>query len=161
MNEILEVSTPYASYYTFSFIKQCLTNTWDLMNIRLDLFSLKSMILKRWFFQTLKGRVFPVWLICQDNPPTCHLTSWSSRFWLGEWKIPKEWWIYVVWLRLPQCPLRLLSHLGTYREAFCVYSTKNVLEMKVKDECLCTTVIKHIAFNHQKPRTGPGPLPST
>lgn len=41
MNEILEVSTPYASYYTFSFTKQCLTNTWDLMNIRLDLFNLK------------------------------------------------------------------------------------------------------------------------
>lgn len=31
MNGILEVSTPYASYYTFLFTKQCLTN-----NVGLD-----------------------------------------------------------------------------------------------------------------------------
>lgn len=105
------------------------------------------MILNTWYFQTVKGRVFPVWLICQDNPSKCHLTSWGSRFWLEEWKTPKRWWIYVVWLRWAQCTriaatwVMVRLHLlisGHPRRVFCVYSTKNVLEIKVKGKCLGT-----------------------
>ena len=55
MNEILEVSTPHASYYTFSFTKPCLTNTWDLMSISSDLFSLKAHDSKKMVFPNSQG----------------------------------------------------------------------------------------------------------